>query len=405
MKQRTIKFLQKYWAFFAIILIVALGTQIRLLDYQWSYLRNIDSYNFARQMEEISANGGLPDVDTLSLAPYGAARAGGSIDFYVYLGAYTYNFTRLFIPNLSWFNFLLWFPAILASLSAVPIYFIGKTFFDRKAGVLAAFFLIFDPSIISRTLGGDPDSDGIVLIMPLIAMAIFLIAYKYANSTKKFDTKYILYTILSGIAMGLWGLTWIGYWYVLWLITGFLLVPIIAEIIKKRKLSAIGNFKHGIIVFFVTIIIFFLITIPVIGTFVVTQTFYGPFSFGEIKSEENNQFPNVYVSVAELQSSGDVKDVIQRAIGMNFSQNALAIIISPFFLMIYGLIYLIYSYAKKRQHFDTLVLLLIWFVGPFIATIAAVRFSVLFSAPIAIGAGIFLAKLLRMITEGEKIED
>ena len=55
---------------------------------------------------------------------------------------------------------------------------------------------------------------------------------------------------------------------------------------------------------------------------------------------------------------------------------------------------------------DTVILLLIWFIGPLLATIVAVRFSILFSAPIAIGSAIFLSKMFRLASgEDQKFED
>ena len=77
-------------------------------------------------------------------------------------------------------------------------------------------------------------------------------------------------------------------------------------------------------------------------------------------------------------------------------------LISPFFLMIYALIYLAYSHIRTKKHINSLILLGIWFVGPFLATIVAVRFTILFSAPMAIGAAIILSKLLRLATGEDK---
>jgi asparagine N-glycosylation enzyme membrane subunit Stt3 len=134
------------------------------------------------------------------------------------------------------------------------------------------------------------------------------------------------------------------------------------------------------------------------------QNFLGPFKFQQLKSEEGIEFPNVYVSVAELQG-GDIRGVIQRTSAINFESAPLLILVSPFFLMIYALIYLTYSFYRKRQHLDTLILLLVWFVGPFMATVVAIRFSTLFSAPIAIGSAIILAKIINMVANKEKLED
>ena len=69
--------------------------------------------------------------DYLILAPDGASRPVG--DPYVYLGAYSYMITRSFIPDLSLWQYLIWFPPFLASLLAIPMYYIGKIVFERLA--------------------------------------------------------------------------------------------------------------------------------------------------------------------------------------------------------------------------------------------------------------------------------
>lgn len=404
-KNSLTTYLKKYWPVIAIITIMILGMQVRLLDYRWPYLRNIDSYAFARQIEEVATYGSLLPYDEIGLAPVTVPRLLGH-DFYVYFGGYTFLLFKLFMPALTMFEFLIFFPAFFASLMAIPMYFIGSRLFDRRAGVLAAFFMVFDISVMSRTLGGDPDSDAAVLFVPLVAIAFFLLAYKYANAAKKINKRYVIYTVLSGLALAMWGFTWGGYWYVVWLITGFVVLRVILNFLKTKDVRK--NFeesKHTLIVFASTVAIFFLLTVPVFGLNFIPSTILGPFQFGDIKSEENTEFPNVYVSVAELQASGSIRDVIQRTSPINFSENPFLMLVTPFFLMIYGLVYLGFSYYKTKKHLDTLVLLLIWFIGPFIATIIAVRFSILFSAPIAIGSAIFLSKLIRVVRYREGFGD
>src|SRR3989344_6631490 len=157
MKKKVYKALNRYGPFVAITIIIILGIYVRTLDYRWPYLRNIDSYNFFRAITDIVENNGvLPSHDDLSWAPYGADRTILG-DPYVYLGAYSYMLTRAFIPSLQLWEYLIWFPAILAALMAIPMYYIGKILYDRKAGIMAAAFVLFDTAIMSRTLGGDPD--------------------------------------------------------------------------------------------------------------------------------------------------------------------------------------------------------------------------------------------------------
>jgi len=405
-RERLFLLLRRYWPVIALIFIISLSFTTRLIDYRWPYLRNIDSYTFYRQMDEIIQNNGvLPEYDNLVVAPDGTSRVGGQF-FYVYVGAYSYMFFHIFFPDMLLWQFLIWFPPLLISLAAIPMYFIGKILFDRRAGILAAFFYVFDISIVSRSLGGDPDSDCIVLLIPIIIMAAFLITYKFIDAKKAFNKRALLYSVITGIFLGVWGHTWGGYWFVIWLITGFVIMKLLISFISSRKIKHVWHdMKYQIFSYITMILVFSSITIPFFGIGYIQGTFLNTFNIWEIKEETGREFPNVYVSVQEMQSPSDARDIIQKTSAIDFNSNPIAMLISPFFLMIYSLLYLAYSYIRKRQHLDTIILLLIWFLGPFAATLISVRFSILFSAPIAIGSAILLSKLFRMITQKEKPED
>ncbi|MFH0832270.1 MAG: STT3 domain-containing protein [Candidatus Aenigmatarchaeota archaeon] len=393
-------FLVRYWAIIIVVLIIFLGMYVRTIDYRWPYLRNIDSYAFMKQMNMIIDNNGLmPNYDYLDQAPYGHPVPTNYPFFYQYLGAWGYMLFKSFMPNLELWQYLIYLPALLASLMAIPMYFIGKILYDKRAGIIAAFFIVFDVAVMSRTLGGDPDSDAFTLLLPLIVIALFLITYKYIDLKKVLDKKAVMYSVLTGIFLGIWAYSWAGWWYVVWLITGFLVLKLITNYLQSRK-EFIHNSKCILLMFVIMAITYFCMTVPILGVSHIVSTVQGPFTFGDIKSEAG-EFPNVYVSVAEMQESGDIRNIIQRTSAIG----GIAIIISPFFLMLYCLIYLFYSYYRKKQHLDTIILLSIWFIGPLLATIIAVRFSILFSAPMAIGSAILLSKLLRVITENEKLED
>jgi len=445
--KKIFAFFRRHYAVIAVFLIIVLAMQVRLTDYRWPYLRNIDSYMFYREMDEIVQNNGIyPSKDIYVRAPEGEER---SLQLYPFqhLGAYSYMFFRNFFPELKLWEFLIYLPAFLAALMALPMYYIGKMLYDKKAGILAAFFVVFDTSIISRTLGGDPDSDAITLLLPLVVMAVFLATYKYIEMNG-LDKRAVFYTILTGVLLGVWSHTWVGYWYIVWLITGVLVMRFLFDFITTRKLSTTWhNSKYHAISYaiFMSIMLFGFI-LPFFGPSRVLYTFTGPIEFQWIKTEEGTPFPNVGVSVAELQGSGSLLDILQRANAVNIS-NPLILVISPFFLMIYALLYLAYSSINKKHkldiitviaiwialpilivfislkftlaivlffltlfslvavffsgfsnkgRFDSFIVLSIWFLGPMLATIVAVRFSILFSAPIALGAAILFSKLINM---------
>lgn len=390
------------WTVIAIIIIMLLSMYVRLIDYRWPYLRNIDSYVFYRWMDEtVQNNGILPTHDIYELAPVGFYRPPQWIYPYFYLGAYSYMFARNFV-NIQLWEFLIYFPPFIATLAVIPLYFIGKTLYDRKAGVLAAFFYVFEINNLSHTLGGDPDSDAIVILVSMVVMAILILTYKHASSAKRFDKKLALYSVLSSVALWIWYSTWAGYWYIVWLMIGLVFLKVIFAIAKRRNFKlAWSDTKYILLSFVLYLAISFALTVPSYGSSKITSALAGPIQFQSIKGEDS-QFPNVYVSVAELQQSGGPREIIERTSPIGGP----GILISSFFFMIYALIYLLYSYYKSRQHFDTVLLMLVWFVGPFSATIVAIRFATLFSAPLAIGSAIFLSKLIRMATgEDKKLSD
>ncbi len=402
MKRRALEFIKKNWAPICLILIVLLTFYVRVEEYRWQYLRNIDSYTFARFMDDIVENGVLPERDELVRSPVGTTR-NFELHPYEYFGAYSFMLLRIFIPEMQMWQYLIYFPAFIAALIAIPMYFIGKALYDKKAGLLAAFFTVFDLSLVARSLAGDPDNDGFVLLIPMIVMAVFIYSYKYIERTRKFDKKFISYSIALGILLGIWANTWIGYWYIVWIISGLIILKFMFHLAGSRNLKAsLGSIKHILASYGIYIFVMSLILTSIYGADKNLYVLRGPFEFQSIKGEEKIVFPNVYVSVAELQQSGGAREIISRTSAVQ----GIGILISPFFLMLYCLMYLFYSFIRKRQHIDTLFLLFIWFVGPFAATLVAVRFSILFTAPMAIGSGIILSKLIRMATgEDAKIED
>ncbi|MBI5332422.1 MAG: hypothetical protein HZB65_02530 [Candidatus Aenigmarchaeota archaeon] len=297
---------------------------------------------------------------------------------------------------------------MLASLAAIPSYFIGSYLLNRKAGILTAIFMVFAIPFLSRSLGGDPDSDAIVMLLLLSSIASFLIAYKNLNKGRLLAKKNIIFPAITGIILGLFALTWVGYWFAFVIIIGFIVLKFLFDFVMTRKhdmghLKAVWHNNRPLIFSFVVIIIaFYIITLPVFGAKFAANPFTAAFGSlgetGKIKGE-TEEFPNVFVSVAEMQSGGDIRDVAVRAGSLDIASQtsgismALLILISPFLLTIGAFIFLFYAYWKRREHFDTLLFMLLWFIGFLVASTVAVRFTIFISPVYAIGSAIFLAKL------------
>ncbi|MFH1420823.1 MAG: STT3 domain-containing protein [Candidatus Aenigmatarchaeota archaeon] len=407
-KQKAMKFAKKYWVPILLLVIFIMAYNMRLSGivmpdgtYRWPYLRNIDSYALTREMQMILDNNWvMPAVDTLKLAPEGEIK-NTQLYPYQYLGALSYSFLKLFDPGLQFWESMIYLPAILGALMVIPAYYIGKLLYDKKAGVIAAFLMVFVPAITARTLGGDPDTDAISMLLTLVSMAAFLVAYKSIGN--KLTKKTVIYSILAGIVLAIYAYTWAGAWHIPVLILGFIILKIVLDFvmtkgsISERARHTVKANKLVVYSFVIILIAYSALIAPWFKLGFVVDTFTTPFQMlgfyggGEFKTEEGRDVPNVYVSVAELQSGGSFSDVAQR-VG------------TEFFILtfIFALPYLVLSYITTKRHLDTVLLIILWTVGPLIAAMAAIRFSSILAPPVVIGTSIILAKAWRLALGEDK---
>jgi len=392
----NLAWVKRNYAAIILITIILLSFWLRTFNFHQNWLLNVDSYFHYRYMKYIAngkvenltlirnnhlVNATYPLYDPLMEAPNGREFRP---NLYHYLGAYSYLLGKLVIPNLELWVFLIYFPVILTSLCAIPAYYIGKILYDKRAGLLTAFLFLFNPSILARTMGGDPDNDCWVLLLPLVTLAFFLLANKF--SEEKRMKRALVYSLFSGIFFAALAYSWV-YWHVFYLITGFVVFKIvissILDYLSGRKI-ALKNYKALAAVYGVTIATFFLLTVPVKGVGVITTSFFGPFQALQLKAEIR-EFPNVYVSVAEMMQGGDVKTIAAR-VGVPLF----------FFSTVCFLPYATASFIFRRKHLDTLIFVTLWMLGFLYASVFAIRFTIFLVFPLALASSIFLIKLLRL---------
>ncbi len=386
------KIIARNWVAVALIIIVASGIFLRVYTFHWPYLRNIDSYMFYRYMGYVVETGNVPPRDMLMTAPVGWPLP-HPFNFFEYLGAYSYMFIKILFDIELW-QWMIWFPSIIASLVAIPSYYAGKALYDRRAGLFTAFFMVFATANVSRSLGGDADSDAVVILLPMVVMAAYLLAYK-ASGIKKW-----VLSAAAGIALAVFAYTWTGYWYTYWIITGFVALKIAADFIAAhlaKKKYGWKDTKDVAISLAIANMVFFALAAPYYGINFITDTLSAPISTAGLFTEggglksENAEFPNVYVSVQELISGGQLKDIVERT--GNVSSGDITVLISPFMLTIYCFAYMAYSYYRRRDHLDSLILLMLWFIGAFYSSTSAVRFTIMLVPVFCIGSGILFSKL------------
>ncbi len=226
--------------FFVIMIIFGVALWVRYLPADnMEYIQALDPYMITRMSASIAESGSLPAVDVLRYFPY-------------FNPTYMINEGTVVIPALMFqvarrfgMDFLTWaqfYPAFMGALAIFPIYFVGKEMFDRKAGVLAAFFLATSVAVMHRSSAGWFGKEPPAMFLMITSIYFF---FKAWEEDKWWPG------IVAGVVAGISGTAWGGtrFLYMLYPVTvlGFVAgLPIVASVIvnifgKKMKKLDVGR--------------------------------------------------------------------------------------------------------------------------------------------------------------------
>ncbi|ADC69229.1 Oligosaccharyl transferase STT3 subunit [Methanocaldococcus sp. FS406-22] len=358
-------------------------------------------------------------------------------------------------------NAAFWVPAVLGMLLGIPIYFIVRRVTNSNiGGIVGAIAIISAPALLYKTCAGFADTP-IFEILPILfivwfileaihsqektalfkkdlknPISLFVIAaliielifgiylniasgesiviasvFFYAISLAfvlaglviagikklkgkdvEFELFALLAVILTAVAPKMWG----AWWYGFDVITGFLITYIIALALLKSQVKIkefidIGNFKNVVClsIFYILGSIILLTAIYGVGTAISPIT--SPLGYNKILSSYTltTGWPNVYTTVAELAKPSSWGDIFTNAIG----SNTIAIV------GILGIVLSFLSLRHEKIKFDIkyAILLAIWLVVTLYAATKGIRFASLATPPLAIGLGIFVGQLDRVL--------
>ncbi len=202
-----------------------------------------DSYYHLRLVENLLSN----SFHRITFDPYTYFPHGSSVSwpiFFDWLLAGIIWLIGLGSPSQNVINVVgVCFPAVLGSLMVVPVYFIGKVLFNRWVGVISAGLVAIMPSgLLLRSRLGDIDHhvaeslfvSVIVLFLSLTIQASRNQALTLARlKTKdwKHISKPLVYSLLVGIFVGIYLLTWVGgLFFVLCIFLLFIILSVIEHL-------------------------------------------------------------------------------------------------------------------------------------------------------------------------------
>jgi oligosaccharyl transferase (archaeosortase A-associated) len=234
----------------------------------WVKYASNDSYSFMRMVDNWAYN--FPHVtafDVYRIYPGDPGTVGFS--FFTWIITFVSWVIGLGSPSQHLVDVVgVYFPAVLAALTIIPAYFIGKTLFNRWAGVLAAGLMAVMPGeFLGRSILGFTDQHVAETLFSMTAVLFLMLAIKttiakgltwehFLRRDIKPAVMPLVYSALGGISLALYLLTWSGASLFIFIITLYFVIQFIIDHLRKKSSDYLG------IVGFTLFLVSFVICLP-----------------------------------------------------------------------------------------------------------------------------------------------
>jgi oligosaccharyl transferase (archaeosortase A-associated) len=138
-------------------------------------------------------------------------------------------------------------PAILGTLVLIPVYFIGKELFNRWVGVIsAALVAILPGEFLHRSLLGFTDQHVAEVLFSTVSILFVIMAIKRAREREiSFShvlnrdwpaiTRPLVYSLLAGVFLGIYLLTWAGGVMLIFIIFIYLVIQFVVDHLRRKS--------------------------------------------------------------------------------------------------------------------------------------------------------------------------
>jgi dolichyl-diphosphooligosaccharide--protein glycosyltransferase len=232
----------------------------------WIKFSSIDAYYHMRLVDNLVHNfPSLTSFDPFFIYPGGINVIG--VHFFDWLLAGVVWVIGLGSPTQHTINVVgVYFPAILAALTVIPIYFIGKALFNRWAGVIAAALVAILPGeFMGRSILGFTDQHIAETLFSMVAVLFLILAIKAAGQKQltfdalrkrdwKIITRPLVYSLLAGFFLGLYLITWIGGLLFVFIIVLYFIIQFVIDHLRGKSSDHLCF--TGFILFLVALVIF-----------------------------------------------------------------------------------------------------------------------------------------------------
>lgn len=276
------------------------------------YFTEMDSYYNLRMTQDLLDHGHFGNIikpdgtpwDTLSYAPDG--RSADYEPMIAYVTIFLYKIANMF-TNMSLTEVAFYASVIIAPLAAIPAYIIVRRITNDYGGITAGLIVSLAPNYFSHTFAGFFDTDMFAVVLPLFIILFFIESIR----SDKFVYR-LLFAIATIISFAIFSLSWTGYIFYAALLVIFMIIYIILGFIFKVNLvKPIKEYPN----FFKWLVnqreIFSIVFIAIVGFIVLGFTvgfnslIDAPLQLVGLtqiqQAASATAYPNVYISIAELQ--------------------------------------------------------------------------------------------------------
>ncbi len=203
-------------------------------------------------------------------------------------------------------NVAFWTGSIVASLCVIPAYLLGRRITNDYGGIVSGIIIATAPTYFAHTFAGFFDTDMFNMIFPLIAMWFFIESV-ITNSV----IKSVIFAVLSAVSLAVFSMAWVGYVFYVALIAIIAIIYAIISFIYNKKIEhrKYANVKdviseHKEILSVIVILglgAAFMILTKGVGS--ISETIINFIGVNDVQSlaQTAGSFPNVYISVSEMQ--------------------------------------------------------------------------------------------------------
>jgi dolichyl-diphosphooligosaccharide--protein glycosyltransferase len=198
------------------------------------YLSGPDPYYNMRLVEGTYTTGQYPyysEADPLLNYPTGTRGGRAPLFNMMALG-----FSRLLTPFMDEVDAvgrsMQFIPALFGALLIFPVYYIGKTLFNKKAGLIGALLIAIIPIHISSGHGSAYslfDHDSFNLLLFFLTFLFLILSIKQRDRIKS-----ILYAVLGGVALAGLSMTWVEAQYLYVVIAVYAIVQMFFDIFTNK---------------------------------------------------------------------------------------------------------------------------------------------------------------------------